>query len=100
MFKLRTMTEDQFKCLIFVGTLQSLHDAETRNRLLSKIELDPDSTLQTLTAEWQRIKNLKQDSAIVKQPSSPIAAISVYAITHTNSRYYTIPKTRPAENHH
>ncbi|VDL98112.1 unnamed protein product [Schistocephalus solidus] len=57
-FKLRSMTEDQFKCLVFVCALQAPCDTETRTRLLSKIEQDPDSTLQTLTAERQRIKHL------------------------------------------
>ncbi|VDN14828.1 unnamed protein product [Dibothriocephalus latus] len=43
----------QFKCFIFVSALRSPCDAETRARLLYKIEQDPDSTLQTLTAECQ-----------------------------------------------
>ncbi|VDL97903.1 unnamed protein product [Schistocephalus solidus] len=81
-FKLRTMTENQFKCLIFVCAHQSPRDAQIRTRLLSKIEQDPDSTLQTLTAEFWRLKNLKHAFAIVEQPSSSLAATNVYAVTH------------------
>ncbi|VDL88457.1 unnamed protein product [Schistocephalus solidus] len=64
-FKQRAITEDQFKCLISVCAPQSPCDAESRTPLLSKIECDPDLTRQALTAECQRIKNLKRDSAIV-----------------------------------
>ncbi|VDL89495.1 unnamed protein product [Schistocephalus solidus] len=65
--------------------LQSPNNAETRTRLLSKIEQDPDSTLQTWTVECQRLKNLKHDFVIVEQSSSSLAATSVHAITHTKS---------------
>ncbi|VDL93449.1 unnamed protein product [Schistocephalus solidus] len=83
--KLRTMVEDQFKYLNFGCTLLSPRNAEIRTHLLSKIEQDPDTTLQTLTAECQRLKNLQHDSAIVEQPSSSLAATSGHAITHTKS---------------
>ncbi|VDN32238.1 unnamed protein product [Dibothriocephalus latus] len=76
------MTEDQFKCLIFVSARQLPRDPETRTRLLSKIEQDPDPTLQTLTAECQRFENLKHNSAIVEQSSSSFA---VHAVTRTKS---------------
>ncbi|VDM04752.1 unnamed protein product [Schistocephalus solidus] len=66
----------------------STRDAEIRTHLLSKIEQDPDSTLQTLAAECQWFKNLKHDSAIMDQPSSSLAATSVHAITHTKSIHY------------
>ncbi|VDN37433.1 unnamed protein product [Dibothriocephalus latus] len=84
-FKLRERTDDQFKCLIFMSALQAPRDAEIRTRLLSKIEQDLDSTLQTLTAECQQLKNLKHDSAIVEQPSSSFAAANVHAVIRTKS---------------
>uniref|UniRef100_A0A183T0P9 Leucine rich repeat protein n=1 Tax=Schistocephalus solidus TaxID=70667 RepID=A0A183T0P9_SCHSO len=65
--------------------LKSPRNAEIRTRLLSKIEQDPDTTLQTLTAKCQWLKNQKNDSAIVEQPSSSLAAISVRAFPHTMS---------------
>uniref|UniRef100_A0A0X3PM21 Uncharacterized protein n=1 Tax=Schistocephalus solidus TaxID=70667 RepID=A0A0X3PM21_SCHSO len=82
---LRTMTKDEFKCLIFVCALQSPRDAEIRTRLLNKIKQDPDSTLQALTAECQWLKNLKHDSTMVEQPSSSLVITSVYTVTHTKS---------------
>ncbi|VDK85345.1 unnamed protein product [Dibothriocephalus latus] len=83
--KLQEITEDQFKCLIFLSALRSAHDAETRTRLRSKIEQDPDSTLRKLMAECKRLKNLKYDSAIVEQPSSSFAAINIRAVTRKKS---------------
>ncbi|VDL85626.1 unnamed protein product [Schistocephalus solidus] len=79
------MIEDQYKCLIFVCSLQSPRDAEIRTRLPSKIEQDPDSIPQILAAEYQRFNNLKHDSTIVEQPSSSLATTSVHAITHNKS---------------
>ncbi|VDK72025.1 unnamed protein product [Dibothriocephalus latus] len=57
-FHIRELTNDQFKCLFCVSALQSPRDAEIRTRLLSKIEQDPKSTLQTLTAKCQRLKHI------------------------------------------
>ncbi|VDK77953.1 unnamed protein product [Dibothriocephalus latus] len=91
-----TMEEGESNQLVFLDDLvgrkecgglkiKSPRDAETRTRPLSKIEQDPDSILQTLTAECQRLKNLNHDSAIVEQPSASFAATSVLAITYTKS---------------
>ncbi|VDN11136.1 unnamed protein product [Dibothriocephalus latus] len=91
-FKLPELTDDQFKCLIFVSALQSPRDAEIWTRLLSTIEQDPKSTLQTLTAECQRLKNLKHDSAIIEKPSSSFAATNVHTVTRTKS---VSPISRP-----
>ena len=43
--KLRQMTDDQFKCLIFICGLQSAQDADIRTRLLNRMEQDPELTL-------------------------------------------------------
>ncbi|VDN42696.1 unnamed protein product [Dibothriocephalus latus] len=51
--------------------------------MLSETEQFPKSTLQKLTAECQRLKNLQRDSATVEQPSSSFAANNVQAVTHT-----------------
>ncbi|KER24112.1 hypothetical protein T265_08154 [Opisthorchis viverrini] len=64
-FQLSSMTEDQFKCLIFVAGLQSPHDADIRTRLLNRIEQDPELTLQKLTTECQHLINLKADAAMI-----------------------------------
>ncbi|CAH8672200.1 unnamed protein product [Schistosoma rodhaini] len=60
------MTEDQFKCLVFVCSLQSSEDADIRTRILSKIEQCPNITLQEVTTECQRLVNLKHDTSMVE----------------------------------
>ncbi|VDL99277.1 unnamed protein product [Schistocephalus solidus] len=60
---------------------KSPRDAESRTRLLTRPRLYPTE----LTAECQRLKNLKHDSAILEQASSSVAASSVHAVTHTKS---------------
>ncbi|KER31390.1 hypothetical protein T265_02308 [Opisthorchis viverrini] len=59
-FKLSSMTENQFKCLIFLSGLQSSHDADIRTRLLNRIEQDAEMTpfaplvfVLTWTLAWE-----------------------------------------------
>ncbi|XP_029142979.1 uncharacterized protein K02A2.6-like, partial [Protobothrops mucrosquamatus] len=66
-FKLRLLTDDQFKCLIFIRALQSPQDADIRTRLLSKLDHDPDMNLKSLMAECKRLISLKHDAAMVEQ---------------------------------
>ena len=61
-FQLKSLTEDQFKCLIFIAGLQSPNDADIRPRLLSMPEQDRDLAVQTLTTECQRLLKLKRDT--------------------------------------
>nr|VZI31822.1 unnamed protein product [Spirometra erinaceieuropaei] len=63
-FQLGSLTEDQFKCLIFICGLQSPKDADIRTRLLSKVQQNNSTTLQELAAECQTLINLKHDSSI------------------------------------
>ncbi|CAH8585332.1 unnamed protein product, partial [Dicrocoelium dendriticum] len=70
-FRLGLLTEDQFKCLLFVSDLQSPHDANTRTRLLSKLQLDSSVTLQNLNEECLTLLNLKHDSAIIQNAAAP-----------------------------
>uniref|UniRef100_A0A5S6Q443 RNA-directed DNA polymerase n=1 Tax=Trichuris muris TaxID=70415 RepID=A0A5S6Q443_TRIMR len=64
-FQLNALTEDQFKCLVFVSGLQSATDSEIRLRLLSKMETDADVTIQALIEECRRITSLNQDAILV-----------------------------------
>lgn len=76
-FKLRTMTEDQFKCLIFACGLQSGEDADIRTRIISRLEQHPDLTLQSITTECQRLVNLKHDTAMIERQShSSVCTVS------------------------
>ena len=63
-------------CLIIVCGLRSAGNTEVRTRILSKIEQNPDITLQ-VAVECQQLLNLKRGSHIVQQ---------------------SIPATRPAVN--
>ncbi|CAH8623684.1 unnamed protein product, partial [Dicrocoelium dendriticum] len=66
-FKLASMTETQFKCLMFICGLQSPPDADLCTRLLTRLEQDPGITLQKMAEECQRLLNLKHDSRMVEQ---------------------------------
>ena len=66
-FRLRTMTDDQFECLIFARGLQSSKDTDIRTRIIQRIEQDHFINLQTITLECQRLVNLEQDSTMVER---------------------------------
>ena len=66
-FKLKELTENQFKGLIFVCGLQSSKDSDIRTRILAKIESDPGIFLQLLTEECQRLINLKHDTQLIEK---------------------------------
>ncbi|GAA52970.1 hypothetical protein CLF_109243 [Clonorchis sinensis] len=85
-FKPSTMTEVQFKCLIFICGLQSHSDSDIRTRLLKKIEQTPEITLQSITHECQRLLNLKHDTAMLERPLSNPA----FNIAKTTSRQPTV----------
>ncbi|XP_014776911.1 uncharacterized protein LOC106873898 [Octopus bimaculoides] len=61
-FKLKELTRDMFKCLIFVQELAANKDAEIRARILTKIgQADQSLTLQTVAKECQRLVNLRTE---------------------------------------
>lgn len=65
-FKLRDMSVDQFKCLIFILGLKSGKDADIRTRLHNKLEQDgvENMTLSSLVTEAMRLVNLKHDTKL------------------------------------
>ena len=66
-FKLKEMTDDQFKPLILVCGLKSPREADIRTRILSKLENDPNITLQSISEECQHLNNLKHDTAEIER---------------------------------
>ncbi|XP_058122771.1 uncharacterized protein K02A2.6-like [Anopheles ziemanni] len=69
-FELSRLTEEQLKCLVFVCGLKDEADLEFRTRLLHRIEENQAVTLHQLSAECQRMTNLRQDSAMIEQDRS------------------------------
>ena len=61
-FKQDELSADNFKCLIFAQGLVSAKDAEIRRRVLSKLENEPDLTVQKLAEDCQRIVSVRKDS--------------------------------------
>ncbi|VDP34555.1 unnamed protein product [Schistosoma mattheei] len=55
--RLSSMSEDQFKCLVFICSLGSPQDANIRTRILSKLEHCSNMTLQEVTTECQSTKS-------------------------------------------
>ncbi|KFD59902.1 hypothetical protein M514_12244 [Trichuris suis] len=72
-FRLKELSEEQFRCLIFVRGLQSPSDADFRIRLLQMIECDPKLNVHDLAEEYQRLKSLKHDAGLVENlgPKQP-----------------------------
>ena len=99
-FKLQSLTEDQFKCLIFACSLTSPCDAQSRTRFLAKLEQDPDITLQSITTDCLQLINLKKDAAMIEQQSSsrsePFTAVSNIESMSSDLTTYAINKARPA----
>ncbi|XP_058840134.1 uncharacterized protein K02A2.6-like [Topomyia yanbarensis] len=69
-FKLSELTEEQFKCLIYVCGLQSNKEAEIRMRLINKLNETVDITLQQVIEQCNNLVNLKQDTVLVENPST------------------------------
>ena len=83
--KLELLTEDQFKCLIFVLGLKSPWDKEIQAKLLAKVEQDAYITLQFMSEECQRIINQKHDSAQIEKPEMQIEIQAVQKMAANNS---------------
>ncbi|XP_057376195.1 uncharacterized protein LOC130697282 [Daphnia carinata] len=73
--QLNQMSDDDFKCLVFVSGLQSPEDAEMRTRLLRKLEQSDRVTLDELVAECELVLALKKDAKLIEQSTSQVQAI-------------------------
>uniref|UniRef100_A0AAG5DR23 Reverse transcriptase domain-containing protein n=1 Tax=Anopheles atroparvus TaxID=41427 RepID=A0AAG5DR23_ANOAO len=69
-FELGKLTEEQLKCLVFVCGMKDEEDIEFCKRLLHRIEENHAVTLDQLSAECQRMTNLRQDSAMIERDRS------------------------------
>ncbi|GAA31147.2 hypothetical protein CLF_108115 [Clonorchis sinensis] len=64
-YKLSSMTQNQFKCFVFLSGPQSPQDAGNRTRLLRTIEQHAEMVLQNLTTERQRFINQMHDTLMI-----------------------------------
>ncbi|CAH8430770.1 unnamed protein product [Dicrocoelium dendriticum] len=96
-FDIKSITADQFKCLIFICGLHSPRDAEIRTRLLSKLEQDQQMTLQTITTECQRLLNLKHDTLMLEKQQS-IPNLSVLKTTSKKPLSSETGQEKPRQN--
>jgi hypothetical protein len=97
-FKLGSLTEDQFHCLMFIRGLKASHEADLRTWLLAKLEQEPDIKLESMVDECQRFINLRKDSDMIQQ-TEPISINTVKSnkqpVTLDNSNG---PQTRSKPN--
>ena len=73
-FKLGELSADNFKCLIF---------AEIRHRVLSKLENEPDLTLQKLAEDFQKIVSVRKDSKNIEESSAAYVRKVKHRSQHT-----------------
>ncbi|XP_055590849.1 uncharacterized protein K02A2.6-like [Uranotaenia lowii] len=76
-FELSKLTEEQFKCLLFVCGLKSECDGEVRTRLLAKIEDRNEVTLEQLSEDCQRLMCLKRDTAMIEISSGSSSSVQL-----------------------
>ena len=81
-FKLKSLTDDQFKSLILICSLQSPRFADIRTRLLNRLERDPTITLNSMAEEYQRLVNLQHDTTLVQ--SGGRGGYEVHAVQKTS----------------
>ena len=84
-FRINEITADQFKCLIFICGLKNPEDMDIRTRILSRIEQEPNMTLQMVTTECQRLLNLKHDTTMVQQNAKTSNLASINACRSSKS---------------
>ena len=66
-FKLGELSANNFKCLIFAQGVVSAKNTEIRRRVLSKLENEPNLTLQKLAEDCQRIVSVRKDLKNIKE---------------------------------
>ena len=82
------MSADNFKCLIFAQGIVSAKDAEIRRRVLSKLENEPDLTLQKLAEDCQRIVSVRKDSKNIEESAY------VRKVKHSSQSYSPVKREK------
>ncbi|XP_055605159.1 uncharacterized protein K02A2.6-like [Uranotaenia lowii] len=81
-FKLKDMSEEQFKCLIFVSGLKSARDSDIRMRLITKLNETKDVSLEQVVEDCKNLLNLKQDNSLVEKQQSFSAVNAIHKERH------------------
>nr|CAX83703.1 Gag-Pol polyprotein [Schistosoma japonicum] len=105
-FRLKSLTEDQFKALILIWSLQSQKFSDIRTRLLCRLDQDPKLTLNDIANEYQRLINIQRDTTMiqsggkdnsevhaVRQSSGNATSMAASSSSHSSSALSL--KTRP-----
>nr|CAX83692.1 Gap-Pol polyprotein [Schistosoma japonicum] len=90
-FKLKDLSENQFKSLILICSLQSEKFAIIRTRLLHRLDQEPTLSLNDIAAEYQRLTNLKHDTALVQSGGN--GDIEVHAVCRKPISHQVTPAT-------
>ena len=100
-FKLKYLSENQFKSLILICSLQSEKFVDIRTRLLHRLDQEPTLSLNDIAAEYQRLTNLKHDTALVQSCGN--GDTEVHAVRRKPTSHQVTPATtstyrdKPAE---
>uniref|UniRef100_A0A1I7XDM4 Reverse transcriptase domain-containing protein n=1 Tax=Heterorhabditis bacteriophora TaxID=37862 RepID=A0A1I7XDM4_HETBA len=89
-FQLAKLTEDQFKCLIFVCSLQDPSVADIRLKLLHKIETEAQVSLQILSESCNRLINFKNDTKMIE--STKLVVINTVKEQHERNSDHHNPR--------
>ncbi|CAH8633242.1 unnamed protein product [Schistosoma bovis] len=88
-FRLKSLTEDQFKALILICSLQHQKFSDLRTRLLSRLDQEPKLTLSDIANEYQRLLNLQRDTSMVQSGGS--SRFEVRAVQQTPHKNKHVP---------
>nr|CAH8874954.1 unnamed protein product [Trichobilharzia regenti] len=88
-FRLRSLTDDQFKALILICSLQSPRFTDIRTRLLNQLEQNPKLTLHDIADEYQRLINLQKDTHLVE--STPSRSSDIRALRKSKNLSSSTP---------
>lgn len=77
---------DQLKCLLYVAGMPSPRDMEIRPKLLAKLDSQHSTiTLEQLSDEYERLRNIKADSSMIQSLSSSNSFDDVYQISDSSN---------------
>ena len=87
------LIKGQIKCLPFVSGMKKEAHSDFRTRLLQKLELQTNCTLEDLCNEWEHILSLRKDAnAIGEVPSA------VQVVQRNSRKKKPRPKSSQAKN--